>query len=135
MDLLAGIWESLGLEERYMTTALDLHSCFQIFIGNYYPPCPQPELAMGLPPHSDHGLLTILLQNGVDGLQLKQKGNWVNVKPHPNSFLVNTGDHMEVINEIIIPETIFELRSVHIFFIQFTIVLSNDLRVLHEARL
>ncbi|KAG1366557.1 protein DMR6-LIKE OXYGENASE 2 [Cocos nucifera] len=85
MDLLAGIWESLGLEEGNMTTALDLHSCFQIFIGNYYPPCPQPELAMGLPPHSDHGLLTILLQNGVDGLQLQHKGNWVNVKPHPNS--------------------------------------------------
>ncbi|XP_073105206.1 2-oxoglutarate-dependent dioxygenase 19-like [Elaeis guineensis] len=77
MDLLAGTWESLGLEESNMTTALDLHSYFQIFIGNYYPPCPQPELAMGLPPHSDHGLLTIFLQNGVHGLQLKHKGNWV----------------------------------------------------------
>nr|XP_010939708.1 protein DMR6-LIKE OXYGENASE 2 isoform X1 [Elaeis guineensis] len=98
MELLRGIWESLGLEENDMTNALDLHSCFQVLVGNIYPPCPQPELATGLPAHSDHGLLTILIQNGVNGLQVKHGGNWVRVEPLPNSFLVNTGDHMEVVS-------------------------------------
>ncbi|XP_008812215.2 protein DMR6-LIKE OXYGENASE 2-like isoform X2 [Phoenix dactylifera] len=98
MELLRGIWESLGLEENDMTKALDLHSCYQVLVGNIYPPCPQPELAIGLPAHSDHGLLTILLQNGVNGLQVKRRGSWVRVEPLPNSFLVNTGDQMEVVS-------------------------------------
>ncbi|RWW42012.1 hypothetical protein BHE74_00052466 [Ensete ventricosum] len=97
MKLLRGIWESLELDEGYMNNALDLDACFQVCVANLYPPCPQPELAMGLPPHSDHGLLTLLHQNGVDGLQVKHGSKWVHVKPPPNSFLVNTGDHMEIV--------------------------------------
>ncbi|GMP38931.1 hypothetical protein CsSME_00009984 [Camellia sinensis var. sinensis] len=95
MELLRGISESLGLEECYIEKAMDLESGLQIFIGNLYPPCPQLELAMGLPPHSDHGLLTILIQNEIEGVQLQHNGKWVNVKALPNSFLVNTADHLE----------------------------------------
>ncbi|KAG5226636.1 2-oxoglutarate/Fe(II)-dependent dioxygenase [Salix suchowensis] len=87
---------SLGLEGRYIEKAMDLERGKQIFIANLYPTCPQPELAMGMPPHSDHGLLTLLIQNGIGGLQIQHKGKWVNVGTHPNSFLVNTGDHLEI---------------------------------------
>uniref|UniRef100_A0A1D1Y8F1 Putative 2-oxoglutarate/Fe(II)-dependent dioxygenase n=1 Tax=Anthurium amnicola TaxID=1678845 RepID=A0A1D1Y8F1_9ARAE len=96
LELLRGINESLGLEEHCMETALDLDSGMQLVAGNFYPPCPQPEFAKGLPPHSDYGLLTVLLQNGVDGLQVKHGGHWVQVRSVPNSFLVNTGDQMEI---------------------------------------
>lgn len=75
---------------------MNLDSGLQILVANLYPPCPQPELAMGMPPHSDHGLLTLLTQNGICGLQLLHNGKWVNVNAVPNSFLVNTGDHIEV---------------------------------------
>ncbi|KAJ6850692.1 protein DMR6-LIKE OXYGENASE 1-like [Iris pallida] len=98
MKLLGGIWESLGLEESYMKEALELDSCYQVVVGNFYPPCPQPELATGLGPHSDHGLLTFLYQNGVDGLEVKHEGRWVRVKPSPNSYIVNIGDHMEIVS-------------------------------------
>ncbi|KAG0497623.1 hypothetical protein HPP92_002314 [Vanilla planifolia] len=94
-ELLKAIWEGLGLEEDYIEKAIGLHSCFQVVVGNLYPPCPEPELAWGLPAHSDHGLLTILMQNDTDGLQVMHHGQWVSVKPIPNSFLVNVGDHME----------------------------------------
>ncbi|XP_020090245.1 protein DMR6-LIKE OXYGENASE 2-like [Ananas comosus] len=97
-EILKGIWESLGLDGAGMTLALNLNSCFQILVANLYPPCPQPELAMGLPPHSDYGLLTVLCQNGVDGLQVKHEGKWIPVKPRPNSFLVNIGDQMEIVS-------------------------------------
>lgn len=95
-EILKGIWESLGLDGADTTLALNLNSCFQILVANLYPPCPQPELAIGLPPHSDYGLLTLLCQNGVDGLQVKHEGKWIPVKPRPSSFLVNIGDQMEV---------------------------------------
>lgn len=96
--LLGAISESLGLEECAINDALALDSMLQIFIGNYYPRCPQPELAMGLPPHSDHGLITLLIQNEVGGLQLMHKQKWVDVNAVPNSLLVNTGDQLEVIH-------------------------------------
>jgi len=63
---------------------------------NFYPPCPQPHLALGLPPHSDIGLLTFLIQNGIGGLQVKHDNKWMNVNPLPNSLVVNIGDQLEV---------------------------------------
>ncbi|KAJ9174925.1 hypothetical protein P3X46_013520 [Hevea brasiliensis] len=97
-ELLKGISESLGLGTNYIDKALNLEQGLQVSIANYYPPCTQPELAMGLPSHSDHGLLTILIQNGVSGLQVQHKGKWVNMNGYPNSFLVNTGDHLEILS-------------------------------------
>ncbi|RDY00354.1 putative 2-oxoglutarate/Fe(II)-dependent dioxygenase, partial [Mucuna pruriens] len=66
---------------------------------NYYPPCPQPELVIGLNPHSDGGGLTILLQaNEVEGLQIRKDGLWIPVKPLPNAFIINLGDMLEVMS-------------------------------------
>lgn len=94
--LIEGVTKSLGLEEGYMERSLDLESGLQVFVANYYPPCPQPELTMGITPHSDHGIFTLLIQNEVGGLQIQHGGTWVHVNPLPNSILVNTGDHLEV---------------------------------------
>ncbi|MED6193654.1 hypothetical protein PIB30_021629 [Stylosanthes scabra] len=66
---------------------------------NYYPPCPQPDLVMGLNPHSDAGALTILLQaNEMEGLQIKKDGMWIPVKPLPNAFIINIGDMFEMMS-------------------------------------
>ncbi|XP_043688294.1 protein SRG1-like [Telopea speciosissima] len=66
---------------------------------NYYPPCPQPDLAIGFTPHSDADALTILLQlNDTEGLQIRKEGKWVPVKPIPNAFVVNVGDIMEIMS-------------------------------------
>jgi isopenicillin N synthase-like dioxygenase len=63
---------------------------------NCYPACPQPELTLGMPPHSDYGLLTFVLQDHVEGLQVLHAGRWLTVDPVPGSFVVNVGDHLEV---------------------------------------
>ncbi|KAG8368631.1 hypothetical protein BUALT_Bualt15G0065700 [Buddleja alternifolia] len=95
-ELVKGISEGLGLEECEMEKALELGSGLQVFVANLYPPCPNPEVALGLAPHSDHGLLTLVIQNEGGGLQIQHKGEWVNVNAPPNSILVNTGDHLEI---------------------------------------
>ncbi|PIA51997.1 hypothetical protein AQUCO_01000106v1 [Aquilegia coerulea] len=94
-NYLKAISESLGLEGSCIDKAMELESCFQILTSNLYPPCPQPDLAMGMPPHSDHGLF---IQNQNGGLQLNHNGKWVNVHALPNTFLVNTGDHLEILS-------------------------------------
>ncbi|MED6211853.1 hypothetical protein PIB30_077582 [Stylosanthes scabra] len=96
-ELLKGISISLGQEEKYMHKVMNYESGFQMFVVNYYPRCPMPEQAMGLPPHSDHGVLTLLLQNELEGLQLLRNDMWIPIHPLPNSFIVNTGDQMEIL--------------------------------------
>lgn len=65
---------------------------------NHYPPCRSPELALGVGPHKDAGVLTILSQDSVGGLEVRQKsdGQWVKVKPIPDTYIVNLGDVVQV---------------------------------------
>lgn len=96
-ELFKRISESLGLEENYIHKQMDLDEGIQIMSVNHYPPCPQPASAMGLPPHSDHSFVSLLIQNGIDGLEILHKEKWVPVYPPINSFVVNVGDHLEVL--------------------------------------
>lgn len=75
---------------------MNMESSFQVFIANLYPPCPEPELAVGIRPHSDHGLHTVLSENGINGLQTLHNGNWVKLNPLPNALMVNTADLLEL---------------------------------------
>jgi isopenicillin N synthase-like dioxygenase len=65
---------------------------------NHYPPCPTPELALGVGRHKDGGALTILAQDEVGGLEVKRKtdGEWVRVKPTPDAYIINVGDIIQV---------------------------------------
>ncbi|XP_073121398.1 2-oxoglutarate-dependent dioxygenase 19-like [Henckelia pumila] len=94
--LLQGVCENLELEEGSIDEAMNLDSCFQLYAANFYPPCPQPDLTIGIPPHTDHGLLTFLIHNGVAGLQIEHNGVWFNTNSPKNSILVNTADHLEI---------------------------------------
>ncbi|XP_022862029.1 flavanone 3-dioxygenase 2-like [Olea europaea var. sylvestris] len=94
--LLEAISETMGLEKSYMEETLNLESMFQLFAANFYPPCPQPDHAIGIPPHTDHGLLTFLIHNGVAGLQIEHNGEWFHANSPQNSILVNTGDQLEI---------------------------------------
>ncbi|KAF3953337.1 hypothetical protein CMV_021212 [Castanea mollissima] len=92
----------------YMAKALkmDAEEMRELFIDgvqtmrmNYYPPCPEPDKAIGLTPHSDADALTVVFQlNETEGLQIRKEGNWVPVKPLPNAFIVNIGDIMEIVS-------------------------------------
>ncbi|KAK3023243.1 hypothetical protein RJ639_044409 [Escallonia herrerae] len=96
-ELFKGISLSLGLEGNYVEKEMEIERGSQLLVVNLYPPCPQPEVAIGLPPHSDHGLLTLLIQNELGGLEVQHSGKWVPISPLPYSILVNTGDQMEVL--------------------------------------
>ncbi|XP_062091932.1 probable 2-oxoglutarate-dependent dioxygenase SLC1 [Humulus lupulus] len=111
--LMEAILESLGLkkeeiitssssdddDEKDVSSKLKLEEGSQLVVMNCYPECPEPELTLGMPPHSDYGLLTLLLQDAqVEGLQIQHQGTWLTVKPLLNSFVVNVGDHLEILS-------------------------------------
>lgn len=51
---------------------------------------------MALHHHTDAGALTILLQDGVGGLQVSVHGKWVDIEPIEEAFVINVGDMMQV---------------------------------------
>ncbi|KAH7690468.1 Iron/ascorbate family oxidoreductases protein [Dioscorea alata] len=66
---------------------------------HYYPPCPEPHLALGTSKHSDPGFLTILLQDkSIGGLQILHKNKWVDVPPSPGCLIVNIADLLQLIS-------------------------------------
>ncbi|KAJ8436738.1 hypothetical protein Cgig2_009712 [Carnegiea gigantea] len=66
-----------------------------LLLGHYYPPCPQPQLAIGTPQHSDNNFLTVLLQDQIGGLQVLHQDYWVDVPPTPGALVVNIGDLLQ----------------------------------------
>ncbi|CAD5323496.1 unnamed protein product [Arabidopsis thaliana] len=59
---------SLGLPGDRLTGFFNEQTSFLRF--NHYPPCPNPELALGVGRHKDGGALTVLAQDSVGGLQV-----------------------------------------------------------------
>ncbi|KAH7861687.1 hypothetical protein Vadar_029339 [Vaccinium darrowii] len=90
--------EGLGLEGKALRSRLGEDAMeFEMKI-NMYPPCPQPELALGVEPHTDMSALTLLVPNDVPGLQVWKDDNWVAVDYLPNALFVHVGDQVEVLS-------------------------------------
>ncbi|CAN6214882.1 unnamed protein product, partial [Urochloa humidicola] len=96
--ILRAMAKALGLNEDYFVAQFSNKApSFARF--NYYPPCPRPDLVFGVKPHSDSGVLTILLMDkDVGGLQVLRDGVWHNVPISPHRLLINIGDYMEIMS-------------------------------------
>ncbi|XP_056696734.1 2-oxoglutarate-dependent dioxygenase 21, chloroplastic isoform X2 [Spinacia oleracea] len=98
VELTGAITESLGLGPKYVSDKIE--QGMQVITTNCYPPCPQPRLTLGLPPHSDYSCLTILLQGspGLEIMDMQDGGSWKLVPNVDGSLLVHIGDHLEVLS-------------------------------------
>lgn len=66
---------------------------FRIF---RYPPADEvPDATWGVQEHTDYGLLTLLRQDDVGGLEVRTPAGWVEAPPVPDSFVCNLGDMLE----------------------------------------
>lgn len=66
---------------------------------NCYPPCPRPDLILGVKPHADGSAITFLLQDKqVEGLQVLKDNQWFRVPIIPNALLINVGDQVEIMS-------------------------------------
>ncbi|XP_051116340.1 jasmonate-induced oxygenase 4 [Andrographis paniculata] len=93
--LLGLISETLGLPSPCIKDAVG--EFYQNITVSYYPPCPQPELTLGLQSHSDMGAITLLIQDHVGGLEVLKDGKWSLVKPLHNGIFVILSDQTEII--------------------------------------
>ncbi|MBK8173291.1 MAG: isopenicillin N synthase family oxygenase [Sandaracinaceae bacterium] len=93
--VLRGIALSLGLNADYFATscARDPLLLFRVF---HYPAVTTSEDATwGVGEHTDYGLITLLKQDEVGGLEVKHNGRWNSVPVVPGAFVCNLGDMLD----------------------------------------
>ncbi|XP_024526516.1 protein SRG1 [Selaginella moellendorffii] len=97
LEMNCAISDTLGLSRDYINKMCgEYSSALRI---NFYPPCPEPDKALGVSPHSDGSTITVLCEDsGHEALQVRKDGDWVSVKVVPNSLIVNIGDIVQVIS-------------------------------------
>ncbi|MFE5541081.1 isopenicillin N synthase family dioxygenase [Streptomyces sp. NPDC056492] len=64
-----------------------------------YPGSAPSGAGQGVGAHKDYGFLTLLLQDGVGGLQVVRDGGFVDIPPMPGAFVVNLGELLEIATE------------------------------------
>ena len=94
--LMEGIAISLNLEPSYFRDRYtdDPLCLFRIF---HYPPSSRSGTAdqWGVGEHTDYGVLTILKQDAVGGLQIKSHAKWIEAPYIENTFVCNIGDMLD----------------------------------------
>ena len=90
--MLRGVAFGLGIDPGWFETHLtaDPTVLLRIF---HYPPGDNGSWGVG--EHTDYGLLTLLAQDHHGGLQVRTRGEWVDVPADPYVFVVNMGDMLE----------------------------------------
>ncbi|SEA53230.1 isopenicillin N synthase family dioxygenase [Rubrimonas cliftonensis] len=92
-QLMRGFALGLGLDGEAFLESVARPMSRASFV--YYPPQPEALGAgrFGVGPHTDFGVLTVLAQDGVGGLQVQDlAGDWVEAPPIPGALVVNVGD-------------------------------------------
>ena len=95
--VMAAIARSLELADDYFARryTADPLILFRIFL---YPSRPVPEgfdVRDGVGEHTDYGLLTLLRQDRVGGLQVRTAAGWIEAPPVEDSFVCNIGDMLD----------------------------------------
>ncbi|WP_421927303.1 isopenicillin N synthase family dioxygenase [Neoaquamicrobium sediminum] len=89
--MVGAISTALGLPAHSLDRHFDEPTTFLRLL--HYPTQPAEEGLFGSAPHTDYGFITLLAQDDVGGLEVKNKnGDWVPAPPIPNSFVMNVGD-------------------------------------------
>lgn len=91
--LLEGFALGLGLERTFFLRTSSQPMSRAAFV--YYPPQDAQTGAgqYGVAPHTDFGVLTVLCQDSVGGLQVQHAdGTWFEAPPIPGSLVINVGD-------------------------------------------
>lgn len=96
--LIGGIALSLGLPRDYFEKLQRKPITIQRILR--YPPqigrVTQEEIGIGA--HTDYGFLTVLSQDAVGGLQVRNRaGDWVTAPPVEGTFIVNIGDLVQTL--------------------------------------
>ncbi len=89
--MVSAISTSLGMKADALDGYFEKPTTFLRLL--HYPTQREEEGLFGSAPHTDYGFITLLAQDDVGGLEVKNKaGDWVAAPPIPGTFVMNVGD-------------------------------------------
>jgi isopenicillin N synthase-like dioxygenase len=91
--IMEGVAVSLGLDAQYFRKAYTAQPTMLFRIFHY--PASTPEKGWGVGEHTDYGLLTLLAQDDIGGLEVKTSHGWINAPPIPGALVCNIGDMLD----------------------------------------
>lgn len=96
-QLMRGLALGLGLEDSYFADRYtsDPLTLFRIFHYPAQDAYARLDAPWGVGEHTDYGVLTILKQDEVGGLQIKTSGDWIEAPYIPGTFVCNIGDMLD----------------------------------------
>ena len=104
LELVEALAGALGSPAEPLLAAFEGHTSYLRL--NYYPTCPDPSPAdtptgppvghFAISHHSDAGAVTVLLMDGVSGLQVEKDGEWHLVEAEAGDWIINIGDVVQV---------------------------------------
>uniref|UniRef100_A0A1D1Y731 Protein SRG1 n=1 Tax=Anthurium amnicola TaxID=1678845 RepID=A0A1D1Y731_9ARAE len=96
-QILRAISKSLDLEEAHFISQFG-EKMAMLCRFCHYPSCSRPDPVLGLRPHSDNSVLTVILQGDEEGLEILKDNVWLMVPSNPDVLLVLMGDLMEIMS-------------------------------------
>jgi isopenicillin N synthase-like dioxygenase len=108
--LLSAVTESLGLDPNVFATAFSPDPYVNLKIV-HYPARSGDSSAQGVGSHKDYGFLTLLIQDGVGGLQILVDGEFVDVVPKRDALVVNLGEMLEIATNGFLTATVHRVVS------------------------
>ncbi|MEJ0058501.1 MAG: 2-oxoglutarate and iron-dependent oxygenase domain-containing protein [Terricaulis sp.] len=92
--IMRGIALSLGLDANYFQRTYTARPTllFRIF---HYPSSAPSDDVWGVGEHTDYGLLTLLAQGDIGGLQVKTPAGWIEAPPIEGALVCNIGDMLD----------------------------------------
>ncbi|KAL9284436.1 Flavonol synthase 3 [Arabidopsis thaliana] len=84
--------EGLGLRREALKEGLGGETIEYLMKINYYLPCPDPELVVGAPDHTDVNGITLLVANEALGLQAFKDNQWIDAEYTTSGIIVIIGD-------------------------------------------
>nr|GLL32570.1 feruloyl CoA ortho-hydroxylase 2-like [Ipomoea trifida] len=99
-NLLEMLMRGLNIQEQLDESKEPLFMGSKRINFNYYPKCPNPELAVGVGRHSDISTITVLLQDQIGGLHVRKlhSQTWVHVPPVHGALVINIGDALQILS-------------------------------------
>ncbi|KAL6844150.1 hypothetical protein ACP4OV_025823 [Aristida adscensionis] len=96
VQIMDAILQGLGLGPLYLHEKLE--KGVQFLALNNYPQFSHRGDKIGLAPHSDYGLLTIIMQSSPGLEVMNHDSTWTAVPAIPGALHVHVGDHLEVLS-------------------------------------
>jgi isopenicillin N synthase-like dioxygenase len=113
MELLRAIAVSLKLPEDYFDEPFRGSPAWMGKLVHYVGGVVEAAGDQGVGSHADYGFVTLLLQDGVGGLEVLPPGasEWAPVEPIPGALVVNLGEMLEVATEGYLVATIHRVQA------------------------